>query len=43
MMKITFRMPAWLLACYSPLQRLLSGGWKIIKTVGSKLQRSDFF
>ncbi|SDH66112.1 inorganic phosphate transporter, PiT family [Flavobacterium omnivorum] len=41
----TFRMPAWIpLACYSAIAAgTLSGGWKIVKTMGSKITKVTSF
>ena len=40
-----FRMPAWIpLACYSAIAAgTLSGGWKIVKTMGSKITKVTSF
>nr|WP_314896971.1 inorganic phosphate transporter [uncultured Flavobacterium sp.] len=41
----TFKMPAWIpLACYSAIAAgTLSGGWKIVKTMGSKITKVTSF
>ncbi len=41
----TFRMPEWIpLACYSAIAAgTLSGGWKIVKTMGSKITKVTSF
>ena len=41
----TFRMPTWIpLACYSAIAAgTLSGGWKIVKTMGSKITKVTSF
>ncbi len=41
----TFRMPGWIpLACYSAIAAgTLSGGWKIVKTMGSKITKVTSF
>ena len=41
----SFRMPAWIpLACYSAIAAgTLSGGWKIVKTMGSKITKVTSF
>jgi PiT family inorganic phosphate transporter len=41
----TFRMPKWIpLACYSAIAAgTLSGGWKIVKTMGSKITKVTSF